>query len=130
MEPARSLSGRAVEYLKKCDRWAEEIAPQEVIQFAFGSKDEAKPYREVQDIFYCVPGNPIMPERALRKAIRDGVREGVLGIRFADSLHFRREVPDSLTDPEALIVRGEAVERELAQAEAPQALPEAQKGEP
>ncbi|KUK26941.1 MAG: hypothetical protein XD60_0830 [Acetothermia bacterium 64_32] len=130
MGPARSLSGRVVEYLRECDRWAEEIAPQKVIQLAFASGDEAKPYREVRDIFYCVPGNPIVPERALRKAIRDGVREGALGIRFADSLHFRREVPDSLIDPEALIVRGEVAEGELAQAEVPQALPEAPEGEP
>ncbi|HIQ00133.1 TPA: ATP-binding protein [Candidatus Bipolaricaulota bacterium] len=117
--PARSLCGRAVEYLKDSDRWIEDIAPQKIIQLAFASGEKEKPYREVRDVFYCVPGRPIAPERALRKAVREGVREGVLGIRFGGRLTFKREVPDSLLDPEALIVRGEVAEAELAQAEAP-----------
>ncbi len=116
--PARSLGGRVVEYLKDADRWAEDIAPQKVLQLAFAPGEEEKPYREVRDLFYCVPGNPIVPERALRKAIREGVKEGILGIRFGGTLAFKREVPDSLLDPEALIVRGEVAEAELAQAEA------------
>lgn len=107
-----------VEYLKDADRWAEDIAPQKVLQLAFAPGEEEKPYREVRDLFYCVPGNPIVPERALRKAIREGVKEGILGIRFGGTLAFKREVPDSLLDPEALIVRGEVAEAELAQAEA------------
>jgi len=127
--PARSLGGRVVEYLKDADRWAEDIAPQKVVQLAFAPGEEEKPYREVRDMFYCVPGSPIVPERALRKAIREGVREGILGIRFGGKLTFRREVPDSLIDPEALIVRGEVAEGELAQAEAPQALQKAHEEE-
>ena len=113
MGPARSLCGRVVEYLKDSDRWTEDIAPQKLVQLAFSPEEEEKQYREVRDAFYCVPGNPVVPERALRKAIRDGVREGILGIRFAGSLHFRREVPDSLIDPEVLIVRGEVAEAEV-----------------
>ena len=106
-----------MEYLKDADRWAEEIAPQKVVQLAFAPGEEEKPYREVRDMFYCVPGSPIVPERALRKAIREGVREGILGVRFGGTLTFRREVPDSLLDPEALIVRGEVAEAELAEVE-------------
>jgi len=115
--PARSLCGRVVEYLKDSDRWTEDIAPQKIIQLAFAPQEEEKPYREVRDLFYCVPGNPIVPERALRKAIREGVREGILGIRFGGTLSFKREVPDSLLDPEALIVRGEVAAAELAKVE-------------
>ena len=117
MGPARSVGKRVVDCLRDRERWTEDIAPRKLAELAFGAEQEGKPYREVQDVFYCVPGNPILPERALRKAIREGVREGIFGIRFGGTLRFKREIPDTLIDPEALIVPREVAEAEQAPVE-------------
>lgn len=129
LRPGLTLGGLVIEYLRLRDRWTEQLGPEKLLAIVLKPDEPTRTYREVREMFLRVPGMPILRERALREAIREGVRQGVLGVRYEDELYFKREIPDSLLEPEAVIVRGAVAREEVAEEGPPEMPPEAEKGE-
>jgi hypothetical protein len=129
LRPGLTLGGLVIEYLRARDRWTEQLGPEKLLTIVLKPDEPTKTYHEVREIFLRVPGMPILRERVLREAIREGVRTGVLGVRYQDELYFKREIPDSLLEPEVVIVRGEVAREEVAEEGPPKKPPEAEKGE-
>lgn len=121
-----TITAIVVEHLTSANRLSERIAPEKLIELTFQPDEEEKPYREVWEAFLRTPGMPVVPESAVREAIRDGVGKGVLGLRADDHVYFKQGCPDYLV-AEAAVLRGEVaeglVEKEALPAEAPEEKP-------
>lgn len=94
--PDLTLSSGVVEHLESSGRAATKLAPDRLLEH-FPLKEKT-PYREVWEAFLRNPGMPIVPERAVREAVKEGVKQGLVGLEVAGEIYYKRDVPDALLD--------------------------------
>lgn len=111
--PGLTITSMVVEHLRSANRLSSEISADNLLKKV--PVRERKPYKEVWETFLRVPGMPIVPERAIREAIKNVVRQGILGLEVEGKLYFREDVPDAYLD-EAWVIPETAVPKK---AEAP-----------
>jgi hypothetical protein len=108
-----SLARRVREYLKSQDLLLERLAPRHVVEKAFGPEEQEKPLGEVFDAFLRYPHLPLLEsEEVLRRAVIQGVAEGVLGVRSGEQLLCGETVEQYLVQTGTLLVRPEVAQRE------------------
>ncbi len=96
-----TLASLVVEYLKNIDRYAEEIPPSRLLELV--PMGEGRQYREIWESFLRTPGMPILPERAVRNAVKEGVRQGLIALDAEGEIIINQDVPDAYLD-EALVI--------------------------
>ncbi|MCS7282892.1 MAG: DUF499 domain-containing protein [Anaerolineae bacterium] len=101
-----SLSGRVKEALRSRDLLVGKIAPSRLLQKALREDEAQKPVRDVVEAFLRYPQLPMLEgESVAWAAIRQGVLEGVFGIRIGDRVYFREPLTDITALEDAVLVR-------------------------
>jgi len=113
-KPGQSLGGLVLGCLKEADRYSDKLSPEELKERVFGPDENAKLYEDIWNMFFSVPGMPIVRERTVREAILEGVRTGILGIQNDEEILWQRLCADAALEPKTLVLRGEEAERRLA----------------
>jgi len=109
------LAERVYQYLRQEEYLATRISPQRVLDKTLRPDEEEKPLREVMDAFWRYPHLPMVDnDRLVLDAIRQGIREGLFGVRAGERVYFRQDVPDTALDPEAILVRRVEISPEAA----------------
>jgi len=94
--PDLTLASVVVEHLKARDRYAESIPPERLLELV--PVDEPRRYREIWEAFLRTPRMPILPERAVRNAVKEAVKQGLLALEVEGEIIFRRDFPDASLD--------------------------------
>lgn len=101
-----SLAKRVMDFLKSDELLLERIAPHVLLGLTLPEGENERAVREVVKAFWCYPHLPMLQsETVVYNAIVQGVREGVFGVRVGDRGYFREEVPPSLLQDDAVLVR-------------------------
>lgn len=90
-----------VEHLRSANRFTEKLAPELLLKFVPVTGE--RPYRELWAAFLRNPRMPIVTERTVREAVKEGVRAGLFGLRADDEIYFRRDVPEACLEDSVLI---------------------------
>ncbi|MEN3010620.1 MAG: DUF499 domain-containing protein, partial [Candidatus Bipolaricaulaceae bacterium] len=126
-----TLASLVVEHLRNANRLSEKLAPEILLWYV--PLQEGRAYKEVWEAFLRTPGMPIVAERTVREAVREGVRAGVFGLRVDDEIYFGREVPAAYLDEAELIpaeLAASLVGKREEKPPAPPPAPEPDKGPP
>ncbi len=109
------LSKRVREFLKSQDILLERLAPRHILEKALAKDETEKRLGDIYEAFLCYPHLPLLENEAvLQRAVTQGVRDGAFGVRDGEGLRFREPVPEVAVQSEAVLVRPEVVEQELA----------------
>lgn len=99
--PGLTLTSMVVEHLKSANRLSDRLAPETLLKHV--PVGEGRSYKEVWEAFLRNPGMPIVSERTVREAVKEGVRTGVFGLRVDDEIYFRRDFPDAFLEDAVII---------------------------
>jgi len=91
--PGLTLASMVVEHLKNANRLTEKLAPDMLLRFCPIGEERA--YKDVWEAFLREPGKPIVAERTVREAVKEGVKAGRFGLRVDDKVYFKQDVPDA-----------------------------------
>ncbi len=116
-----TLASMVIEHLREANRTSEKLAPQ--LLFEMVPIKERRGYKELWATFLCVPGMPIVPEWVVREAVKEGVMQGLVGLKVDDEIYFRKEVSDALLEEAVLIPAAEADKPPPAEAKKQEARP-------
>jgi len=112
----KSLSGRVFQSLKNEERILTTVTPKLILERAIGADEEEKSLQEVYELFLKTPGLPCLEsEEVLVDAVKQGVRNRLLGVRIGERVYFDEAVLD--VPPDSLVLRPEKAAAEK-QAEA------------
>jgi hypothetical protein len=101
-----SLTRRVKEALRARDLLAGRLAPSRLLQKALREDEAEKPVRDVVEAFLRYPQLPMLEgEEVAWTAVRQGVQEGVFGVRVGERVYFREPVPDGVALEEGVLVR-------------------------
>ena len=101
-----SLSGRVKEELRSRDLLVDKIPPSRLLQKALREDEAEKPVREVVEAFLRYPQLPMLESTEVAwAAIRQGVLEGVFGIRVGERVYFRETLLDVASLEDAVLLR-------------------------
>lgn len=101
-----SLAKRVVEFLRSRELLLDQIAPHILLRLTLPEGEKERAVREVVEAFWRYPHLPMLQnETVVHNAIVRGVREGTFGVRVGDREYFREEVPLSLLQDDAVLVR-------------------------
>lgn len=107
-----TLSRRVREFLKTQDQLLEKLTPRRMVEMALGKEEEEKTLGEIYEVFLRYPHLPILDsERVLWEAVKQGVHEGLFGVRAGERLYFKEFVPGEALRPDAVLVRSPKVEQ-------------------
>ncbi len=121
-----SLAKRVREFLKSQDILLDRVAPRHILEKALAREEQEKRLGDIYEAFLRYPHLPLLEsEQVLHRAVIQGVREGLFGVRSGERVVFRESVPESALNQETLLVRPEVAEQAWRQAE-----PASQSGAP
>ena len=122
-----SLARRVREYLKSQDVLLERLGPRPLLEKALGKGEGEKPLEELYEAFLRYPHLPLLEgEGVLRRAVMQGVRDGVFGVRVGDRVYLGEPVGEAELEYGATLLRREVAEGLKGQARpAPGSLPPA-----
>ncbi len=101
-----SLSRRVKEALRSRDLLVGKIAPTRLLQKALREDEAEKPLRDVVEAFLRYPQLPMLEgEEVAWAAVRQGVLDGLFGVRVGERLYFQEPPPDPATLAEGVLVR-------------------------
>lgn len=103
-----TLASMVVDHLKSANRLTEKLAPDILLEYV--PIQEKRPYKDVWEAFLRNPGMPIVAERTVREAVKEAVRNGLIGLDVDGEIYFQRDVPN------ALLTEAEAIPAEEAKA--------------
>lgn len=101
-----TLVSMVIEHLREANRTSEKLDPARLFEQV--PIKEKRSYKELWATFLCVPGMPIVSQRAVREAVKEGVKQGLVGLKVDDEVYFRRDVPDALLEEAMVIPAAEA----------------------
>lgn len=102
LRPGFTLSNIVTERLEGRGWFTKKLSPEKLKEWIEGQKERA--YSDVLNMFFSIPGMPIISERTLRDAIREGVEMGLFGLKTGDEVCWKRAVPDAFIEPESVIL--------------------------
>jgi hypothetical protein len=101
-----SLSRRVKEALRDRDLLVGKIAPTRLLEKALREDETEKPVRDVVEAFLRYPQLPMLEGAEVAwAAVRQGVQEGVFGVRIGERVYFREPVPETAVWEEGVLVR-------------------------
>ncbi len=99
------ISERVKQYLKSQERILSRLTPKYIIDKTFAEDESEKTLRDIYELFLKVPGMPIPEnEDVLFEAIREGVKNGFMGLREGDKVYYKQEVAPTM---DSIVLRGE-----------------------
>lgn len=102
----KSLSARIFHNLKSEEQVLSLITPKLILERAFGEDEEEKSVQEIYELFLKTPGLPCLEsENVLVEAVKQGVRNRLLGVRIGAKVYFDEAVSD--VPPDSLVLRPE-----------------------
>ncbi|HAW50200.1 TPA: ATPase [bacterium] len=108
------ISERIKQYLKDQEKILLRITPQYIIDRAFAKDENEKGLRDTYELSLKTPGMPVLEnENVLFEAVRDGVRNGFIGVREWSEVYYKQDVSPTL---DSVILRGE-IAKELKEKE-------------
>jgi len=124
-----SLARRVREYLKSQEALLDKIPARRILQKTLRDDEQEKQLGDILDAFLKYPQLPMLEnEEVLHKAIAQGVHDREFGVRAGDRVYYDDNVPLSVLDYGAVLVRKEIAERAKA-ASGTTPLPPEQPGE-
>jgi hypothetical protein len=111
-QTAKTLDEYVKQVLEKAGILLEQLAPEYLKEALQVETKQEVPLAQASNLFTGVVGQPIpaKPQEVLHKAVREGVKQGVFGVRVGDQHYFGEEVPDdALKSPQAVLVAPQAV---------------------
>jgi hypothetical protein len=110
-----SLARRVREYLKSQEALLDKIPARRVLQKTLRDDEQEKPLGDILDAFLKYPQLPMLEdEQVLHKAIAQGAHDREFGVRAGDRVYYDENVPLSVLDYGAVLVRKEIAERAKA----------------
>jgi hypothetical protein len=97
--------------LERAGELLEEVAPEYLKETLRVEEAREVPISQVRNLFTGVAGQPIPkdPQKVVHQAVAEGVQHGLFGVRLAEQLYLRQDVPEEvLRDPRAVLVPPEA----------------------
>lgn len=111
---ALSLVDRVLDYLRQEGRLLSKPTPKLILTRAMADTESEKTLQDIFVVFLKSSNLPCLEsENGLFEAVREGVRNGLLGVRIGNRLYFK-QLPPELT-LEDVLVRPEAAEKEIAE---------------
>ncbi len=115
-----SLAKRVREHLKSQELLLERLSSQNLLKKALREEEPEKPLADIAEVFLRYPQLPMVESLAvIEQAIRQGVQQGVFGVRIGRRVYFEEALPGSLLQADAVLVRKELVPQTKAVAEPP-----------
>ena len=111
-QTAKTLDEYVKQVLERAGILLERLAPEYLKEMLNIEAQREAPLAQASNLFTGVVGQPIptKPQEVLQTAVREGVKQGVFGVRVGDQLYFGEEVPDdALKSPQAMLVAPTAV---------------------
>lgn len=111
-QTAKTLDEYVKQVLERAGILLEQLAPEYLKEMLNIEAHQEAPLAQASNLFTGVVGQPIptKPQEVLQTAVREGVKQGVFGVRVGDQLYFGEEVPDdALKSPQAMLVAPTAV---------------------
>ncbi|MFN3384771.1 MAG: ATP-binding protein [Archaeoglobaceae archaeon] len=103
-----SISERVKQYLKDQEKILSRLTPKYIVEKTLGSEGE-RTLQEIYELFLKTPGMPILEnERVLISAVKEGVKNGLLGLRKDEKIYYRQDVEPT---SDSIVLRGEIAER-------------------
>ncbi len=113
-EATVKISERVKRYLKDQEKVLSRITPKYIVEKVLGTEGE-KTLQEIHELFLKTPGLPILEsEHVLINAVKEGVKSGILGIKKAQEVYYRRDVE---LRSDSIVLRGEIAEKNLGREE-------------
>jgi len=111
-QTAKTLDEYVKQVLERAGILLERLAPEYLKEMLNIEAQREAALAQASNLFTGVVGQPIptKPQEVLQTAVREGVKQGVFGVRVGDQLYFGEEVPDdALKSPQAMLVAPTAV---------------------
>ncbi|MBM7582561.1 putative AAA+ superfamily ATPase [Caldicoprobacter guelmensis] len=113
-----SLTARIMDYLKKEERVLSSITVKAILDRGFAKDEEEKTIQEIYDVFLKTPGLPCLEkEDVLFEAVKNGVMNGLVGLRAGNRLYYREPFYSGLS-VDMVVVKPERAEIEKEKSEA------------
>ena len=104
-----SISERVKQYLKDQERILSRLTPKYIIDKTFAKDENEKSLRDIYELSLKTPGMPIPEDdNVLYEAVKEGVRNGFIGVREGIEVYHKQEVKPTL---DSVILRGEVAKR-------------------
>jgi predicted AAA+ superfamily ATPase len=109
-----TISERVKRYLKDQDKILYRLTPKFIIERTFAHDEDEKEAHDIYELFLKTPGMPILESYdVLLEAIREGVKNGLLGIREGGKVYYNEDANPTMN---SIVLRGD-VAKEIKDAE-------------
>jgi len=109
-----TISERVKQHLKDQERILSRLTPKYIVERTLAKDENEKGARDIYELFLKTPGMPILEdETVLLNAIREGVKNGFLGIREGQKVYYNEDVSPTM---DSIVLRSE-VAKEIKEAE-------------
>lgn len=109
-----TISERVKQYLKDQEKILFRITPKYILDKTFAKDETEKSLKEIYELSLKTPGMPLFEsEKVLIEAIREGVKNGFVGVKEDTEIFYKQDVSVSL---DSIVLRGEIV-KEIMKAE-------------
>jgi len=100
-----TISDRVKQYLEEQEKILRRVTPKYILDKAFAKDENEKAIEDVYELFLKTPGLSIAEdENVILDAIREGVANGVIGVKEGNTVHYGVSITPSLSQT---ILRGE-----------------------
>jgi hypothetical protein len=104
-----TISERVKDYLKDQERILARLSPKYITEKAFARAENEKGVREIYELSLKTPGMPIpASEQVITDAIREGVKNGLVGVREGDEVYYKQETTPTI---DSVVLRGEVAKK-------------------
>ena len=103
------ISERVKQYLKDQERILSRLTPKYIIDKTFAKDENEKSLRDIYELSLKTPGMPILEgENVLYEAVKEGVRNGFIGVKEGIEVYHKQEVTPTL---DSVILRGDVAKK-------------------
>ena len=103
-----TISERVLQYLIDQEKVLSHLTPKYILDRTFSRDEKEKTLREIYELHLKTPGMALPKnEEVLKETIREGVKNGLLGVREGETIFFRQLVEPNM---DSLILRGDVAE--------------------
>ena len=121
-----SISDRVKKYLKDQEKILSRLSPKYIIDKTFAKDENEKALRDIYELSLKTPGMPIPEsENVLSDAIKEGVKNGLIGLREGPEVWHKQETTPTL---DSIVLRGE-IAKKMKEEETKQEVVEKKKNE-
>jgi len=111
----QTISERVLQFLKDQESVLSHLTPKYILERTFSKDESEKSLRDIYELHLKTPGMAVpQNEDVLKETIKEGVKNGLLGLREGKQIFFRQLVEPNM---DSIVLRGEVAERVRAEEE-------------